>query len=358
MPNGVECRTLHKNRILHLPSVSCSHSVSSVPPLRQRLIEHVEALSGLRPKLSPKPGSGLPVFLRSRYEIQSGRLFGRHLLLALEVEGNDPNSPSEYERQLRTLESHLGAPVVLVLPALRSYVRNRLVRKGIPFIVPGSQVFLPMTLIDLRERRSAPELPGDRKRLTPAAQCLVLYHLQRASLVGMPLKEIAGTIGYSPIMLTKVKAELESAGICESIHEGRAVTLRFLHESRELWDYAQPYFSSPIRKQHLVQWKAPVPPAFLSGISALSRLTMITDDPLPTFAMCRRSFRKNLEKGVIHGCPGSEEAAARLEAWSYDPAMLSGGDTVDRLSLHLSLRDSPDERVQKQLKTLIKETQW
>jgi hypothetical protein len=33
-------------------------------------------------------------------------------------------------------------------------VRKRLVREGVPFIVPGAQMFLPMLMVDLRERFS------------------------------------------------------------------------------------------------------------------------------------------------------------------------------------------------------------
>jgi hypothetical protein len=56
-----------------------------------------------------------------------------------------------------TLRGQTGEPVVLVLPALPAYIRNRMVRCGLPFIVPGSQIFLPTARIDLRERFRQPK---------------------------------------------------------------------------------------------------------------------------------------------------------------------------------------------------------
>jgi hypothetical protein len=193
--------------------------------------------------------------------------------------------------------------------------------------------------------------------LTPAAQCLVLYHLQRDSLAQKPLQEIAKLIGYSPIMVTMVKRELESAGICEPMKEGRMITLRFLHERKELWDHVEPLLSSPC-KRNWVKWPMPDPAALVAGMSALSHLTMIGDDPLPTFALGRKFYRTHKEQGVFQGCHGSDEANACLESWSYDPRILSCGKSVDTLSLYLSLRESQDERIQQQLETLIQEFPW
>ncbi len=117
-------------------------------------------------------------------------------------------------------------------PALESYARNRLVRKNIAFIVPGSQMFLPTALIDLRERQ--PSLrPVKSDRLTPAAQCLVLYHLQRSTLSGTALQDVARKIGYTPVMLTRVRSELENAGMCESVRQGRTTRLRFLLKGKD-----------------------------------------------------------------------------------------------------------------------------
>jgi len=307
--------------------------------------------------LMPEAASALPLFLRERYAIFSARLFGRKFLLALEAEDWAGGSPGEYRKHQEALKLNLGEKVVLVLPILPSYARNRMVQMGIPFIIPGSQIFMPNAVIDLRERFPQPNARR-RETLGPAAQCTVLYHLVRGSLAGTPLKEIARKVQYSPIMLSNVKDELEAAGLCKIVRAGRSLVLEFIAAGRPLWDQVQPRLSSPVKKTRWVRWDRPAAPALLAGMSALSRRTQIAADRLPTYALSLAKAQDFLARGVYADCRDAEQAAARIEVWSYPPERLGDHEMVDPLSLFLSLRDSQDERVQQQLEQLIAEVKW
>ena len=328
-----------------------------MPTLKQRLLDYIETTSGEHLDLMPEVASALPLFLRERYGVFSTRLFGRKFLLALEAEDWEGGSPGEYGKHQETLKQNLGENVVLVLPILPSYARNRMVQMGIPFVIPGSQIFIPNTVIDLREHYPQPN-PKRREQLSPAAQSTVLYHLLRGSLAGMSLKEIAQKVQYSPIMLSKVKDELETAGICKIVRNGRSLVLEFMATGRPLWEQVQTQLSSPVKKTRWVQWDRPAPPALLAGMSALSLRTMIAADRLPTYALPLAVFQDFLERGVCMGCNDAEHATARIEVWSYPPERLGDNEVVDPLSLYLSLRDSQDERVQQQLEQLIAEVKW
>ncbi|MEI6810290.1 MAG: hypothetical protein WCN95_16345 [bacterium] len=325
--------------------------------LKERLINYLETLTGERPDLAPTADDALPLFLRERYSIFSTRLFGRKCLLVLEAEDWASGSPGEYGKHAEAIQLKLGEPVVLVLPIMPSYDRNRMVQMGIPFIVPGSQIFIPNSVIELRER--FPQ-PGARRRetLSPAAQCTVLYHILREPLAGLPLKDIALKVHYSPMMLTKVKGELETAQICKIVRSGRAMVLDFMATGRSLWQRVEPHLVSPVRKTRWVQWKDPGHPALLAGISALSRRTMIADDRLPTYALPVGLFQESLEKGICVECRDAETARAKIEVWSYHPELLGDNQMVDSLSLYLSFRHSADERIQQQLEQLIEEVKW
>lgn len=324
---------------------------------QQRLIDYLEALSGERPNLAPEKAGGLPLFLRERFDFQSIQLFGKRYVLAFEKEGWDAESPGEYENIVDLIQPKFRDTVALVISQLPSYARNRMVRLGIPFIVPGSQTFLPPALIDLRERFTQPK-SKKRKKLTPAAQCLVLFHLQCQSLENLALRDIAEKIGYSPIMLTKVKNELVATGACITARKGRSIVLEFTTGGRKLWETVQPVLSSPVKKSLWVHWDEPCYPALTAGLTALSKKTIMSDDRLPTYALQSTTFQANLERGLFRGCNGQEEANLRLESWSYNPLLFGNTKTVDPLSLFLSLRDFPDERVQEQLETLIDLIEW
>jgi hypothetical protein len=324
-----------------------------------KLLDYLDQILGERPALSEAPGlsAKLPLFLRSKYQLFTMQLLGRKCLIAIEAEDRKGESPAEYWNDAKALKLKLGEDVILVPHALPSYARNRLARQGIPFIVPGTQMFLPFLLTDLRERFRRPRSPVG-KGLTPTAQLLVLFHLQRERLDYLPLQDIAQRLGYSAMTITNVKDELESAKVCKVLRQGRTLTLQFPEFKRALWNLAEPLMSSPVKKAFWVVWKHPVYPALTAGLTALSKRSMIEDDRWPTFALFQATFLSNLEKGLYRSSPSPEENSVRLEAWTYNPLLLGDQETVDRLSLYLSLRDSPDERVQKQLEELIEGAAW
>ncbi|MEO6785231.1 MAG: hypothetical protein ABI318_03770, partial [Chthoniobacteraceae bacterium] len=229
--------------------------------------------------------------------------------------------------------------------------------KGIPFIVPGNQAFLPSALVDFREHFPKPSEKG-RSSLSPTAQITVLYHLEREPLRSLPLNSIAEKLHCSAMMLSKVKDELEEAGICKVERIGRSMTLTFPATNRDLWELARDRMTSPVKKTRWVQWRTPGYPALISGISALSRRSMLADDRLPTYALGPKMLESWLEKGTLTGCPDAEQATAKIEVWSYEPKILGGNESVDPLSLYLSLRYTADDRVQQQLERLIEEVKW
>lgn len=318
---------------------------------------YLETLIGQKPDLQPIQDLQLPLFLRKRFSFYSMELFGKQWNLAQEDESWDPGSPGEYEKQSEILRPFLKAPVVFVLSELASNARNRMVQKGIPFIVPGTQVFLPGALVDLRER--FPKSSGrGRASLSPTAQLALLYHLEREPLNGLPLKSIAEKLRCSAMMLSKVKDELEEAGICGVERNGRSMVLKFPAEKRKLWNLAQAKMTSPVKKTRWVQWNTPEYPALFSGITALSRRTMLAADRIPTYALSSNMLESWLEKGTLIGCPDEESATAKIEVWSYEPKFLGNNEAVDPLSLYLSLRYNADERVHQQLERLLEEVKW
>jgi hypothetical protein len=327
------------------------------PSTLQHLADYLETVSGTRPQLEALDVPQLPLFLRERFSFQRMDLFGRPWCIALQDRTWDTGTPGEYEKLLQTLRPLLKVPAVFVFSTLPSNTRNRLIHKGVPFIVPGTQAFLPAALVDLRER--FPGLRGKgNKLLSPTAQLTLLYHLERESLSGLPLKHIAGKLDCSAMMLSKVKDELEEARICEVKRIGRSLVLTFPTSRQALWHSARERLASPVKKTRWVRCANGPLPGLEAGITALSRRTLIADNRIPTFALGRKTFESRLEQGVLTGCPDADEASAKIEVWSYPPELLGDKKTVDPLSLYLSLHAHSDVRVQQQLERLIGEVAW
>jgi hypothetical protein len=323
--------------------------------LEKRLTDYLESITGNSTPLGSAPGEAqarLPLFLRERYQLRGLVLFGRECLLALETPGWEIGSPAEYAAHAQTMLTQFSEPVTLVIPQVASYARNRMVQAGTPFIVPGSQLFMPFMMVDLRERFSTPGTKAGQP-LTPAAQSILLYHMLRTSLQGIPLQDIAIRTPYSAMMVTRVKDEWEANGLCQTARVGRSVVVEFAANGRKLWRKAESLFTNPARKSHWISWDQPGPPAMIAGFTALSRATMVEDDPIPTWALHRKEFRSLLTNGTFRAVSGPDEANARIEEWTYEPSLLSDGPCVDPLSLVLSLRGDSDDRVQQQLQTLL-----
>ena len=320
----------------------------------QALLDYVELVTGVRPRLDgPPPNtSTVPLFLTEHYDFGEIEMFGRRVSLAFEKTQPREFSTTEYARNAAILKDRFGKDIVLVIPKLPSYVRNRLVREGVPFIVPGAQMFLPMLMVDLRERFSKAK-SRLQKKLSPVSQLVVIYQILREPETNIPLAILGNRLEYSPQAISHAQEELQAAKLCEVRRAGRMVFLDFGLRGKALWKRAEPLMTSPVRRTQWVRWGHPRARAVAAGTTALSRLSMLAEDRVATYAMRDRALGAELEKGGLLGCGGPEEADARMESWKYDPWVLAENGVADPCSLYLSLRESGDERVQKEIQLLI-----
>jgi hypothetical protein len=324
-------------------------------PTDTSLAGYIELVSGTRPRLENVPQdetANLPLFLRERYQFLRAALYGRQLYFAIEKTKPGELSAPKYASEAELLKKRLSANVILIFERLPSYLRNRFVKQGVPFIVPGTQMFLPTLMIDLREHFSKADMsiPG---KLSPTSQVVVLYHILNAPLPPEPLVRLAKRLGYSAMAMSKAQEELVAAKLCRVERAGRTILLRFELRGRDLWQKAEPLLATPVKRTYWVRWGQPRPRAVNAGVTALSQVSMLTDEQLPTCAMRDKDVVSALSKGKIVPCEGREEAQARMEAWKYDPWLLAENGTADRCSLYLSLRNNADERIQKEIQFLI-----
>ncbi|HPR22579.1 MAG TPA: hypothetical protein P5207_00315 [Candidatus Sabulitectum sp.] len=327
--------------------------------LREKTERYLREFEKTPFSLKPVSAPRLPLVLRERYKMFVSRLFGREWLLAMEADGWEARTPTEYRQHLQQIAHATGKDhIAVVLPAISAKVRNRMVQMNIPFIVPNTQIYLPLAVVNLKESYRVPQYM-EGKALSPAAQVLFLFQLQRGGLENQSFKEISRRVGYSRGWISAACAELEQNDLCRTFRKGKEQRLEFNRPPGEMWEAALPLLRSPVRKTYWVTWtRKPLPEARLAGISALSRITRLADDRNATYALKEKAVQEGLEKGHMHSCIDPYEADVLLEAWSYDPALISEGDAVDRLSLFLSLRENPDERVQSALADMMEGFPW
>ncbi len=314
---------------------------------------------GIVPKIRAWPGAGrLPYYLQDAFEFRELKLLDRLILLAIDQQPN-ARGLTNVRSQVEKLRQLAGMPVVYVTETLASYERKRLIEQKVPFLVPGNQLYLPDLGIDLREYfRKAPTAP--ETALSPATQALLITVLLRKPWrAEWQPAEVFGSLGYTPMTLSRAVKELTAAGIATLRTAGRT---RFLHTERtaaETWERARPLMRSPIKRRFwarpLPKWKAPQ--VKLAGLSALARYSMLTEPQWPIYAISPAQWKTATQAG-IETLPEPRPGACEWEVWHYNPELLPDSETVDPLSLTLSLQVNTDERVQLALDELKERFPW
>ncbi|MGF6314220.1 hypothetical protein [Pseudomonas frederiksbergensis] len=371
---------------------------------RRDLIElkvYVESVLGLKLRLKPwEHIKILPYALRDRYEFFVTQILGAECLILKERPQREA-SVADVAKHMQAINNLLakkspetGDLMIFVTDTLPSYDRKRLVEKGVQFIVPGNQLYLPAFGMDLREYyRQRLEKP---QVLSPATQSMLIQFLikgwQHQLLITRSTFEKSFT--YAKMTVTRAIKELTDLDIVRPGKEmGEAAT--FFHLSpKATWEMAKNYMRTPVKK---TLWLNAIPEAFdtpmlLAGEAALAEMSLLASPKVPCFAMTTAQFdnirglaqsdhrqKVNAAYGVEISLWGStsktakskfettspyyevpqNHAACCIQFWSYDPLYNNTATgAVDPFSLYLSLKDEHDDRVQMCLDEMMENVKW
>ncbi len=312
-----------------------------------KLQGYIEAIAGKEIPLSPfEPSDLLPLYLCG-YSFLAGEFDGvRYFFACVEKQ---MLTPTQYPNQWETLQNILSGKVIFVFEALPAMNRNRLFQLQIPFIVPDSQFYLPPG-INFSERPKRKVATGEF--LSYPAQLLVLREILFHDVSGEVQKELAVKTGYTAMSISSAVENLEQSGFCR-VEKTWKERLAYFHlQGKELWKKALPLMRSPIRKKaHISSVPENLP---LSGISALSQLSMINQEPLPVYAVY---FMDKNRKSILSPVVSEDVAKSLIEVWQYKPFTMSE-NRVDPLSLYLSMKDEDDPRIQGCLQEMMENIKW
>ncbi len=318
---------------------------------------HIKDVLGLPLRLSAwNERHSLPFYLQDRYKFAATKLLRTPCLLVI---AQAVQRTDGIRRDLERLRKQLPAATlpIYVVERLASYERRRLIEQGIPFIVPGSQLYVPDLGIDLREHfRKRRNTAFDV--FSPATQALLIVALLQPWRDTVHPAVLAQSLGYSPITISRVAQEWLAAGLTETFNLGRERWVRFLHGPRETWLQSQKHMRTPVRAIHWVQGQLKkLDHAPLAGITALSELSPLAAPATQTRALSSDQWHQALKSG-LQKVPSPDLGVLQIEVWRYGPILMQTSKTVDALSLILSLRDHADERVLQATEHLEKALPW
>ena len=295
----------------------------------------------------------LPFYLTSLYTLWKGELLNKQIYFAMYSQ-DELLTPDQFKKHMDNLSEFMKTPVVLVLKGIESYNRNRLIQKKVNFILENKQLFLPSLQVDLKDYLK-PVRPR-KKHLTPAAQYILLFHLQKQNLNPSTYRQLAEILPYNYLTISRAIESLTSFDLC-TIEGGKEKLLRFKEKKKEILIKAIPYLTNPVKKTVYINTELPDQYRILTFINALAHYTNISDAPRDHFAISARDFQMLSKQGKIPMF-SDYDGNSYVEQWKYPPIVLKDEGYVDRLSLYLTFRNTTNERIEAELETMLEKVSW
>jgi DNA-binding MarR family transcriptional regulator len=195
---------------------------------------------------------------------------------------------------------------------------------------------------------------------SPATQALLIWFLNQhpVSDTWHPF-EVAAALGYAGMTATRAVRELLQFDLFALQERGRAKHLKLIDSRRALWEKAKPYLRTPVIKTLWTYDRGilDVADARFAGESALARLSMLNEPQQPVIAIASEAVQQARQEGIFFE-PREPADAIAVQIWRYIPNMLAKEKIVDPLSLWLSLKNNPDDRIQMALDDIEENFLW
>lgn len=295
-----------------------------------------------------------PSFIGRTYSLYETRILGRHCIIVARL--GDTATPADIAKHIDIVRNATHATVAFATMTISAHNRSRLIGQGVPFIVPGNQLYIPDLAIDLREHfRASRHRQADG--LSPAAQTVLFHHILNLDRNVTTPSLLAERLHYSAMSIGRAFDDLATTGLAETVRHGKERRIHFKAEGRHLLEEATPLLRSPVRSLKFVRGSAFGAHLKLAGETALSHLTDLASPRLETFAVAASDWKAISQTANLVETD-RDEANCIVETWSYDPAALSDTNTVDVLSLYTQFRDHRDERVAMAADRLLENLPW
>lgn len=310
----------------------------------ESLKKYILEILGVKISLVQWENKGIiPFYLINIYDIYETNLLNIPYLFVINKE-NVEITPATIKIHLDQIQKKSEKTCIFIQKTTTSYNRKRFIEHHIPFIIPGNQMYLPEIGVDLREF-----FKKSKKRknvISPATQAVIINSLLNKNKFSFTLSELAYTLNYTSMTISRVIDELECLEIGNSSRKGKERILSFEASKSELWEKSKEMMRSPVKKRIWVKGEKP---KVQSGLSALSKITQIASPNISTYAIGSKEWK--MKKLVEF--PDREGATFELEVWHYDPSLFAINGVADPYSLYLSLQDSEEERVEAALEEMM-----
>ena len=299
---------------------------------------------------------GMPFLLQNTYGFFGIKLLNLEIVLIINRNDQDI-SPAVVRKHMDMVKAEDDNNIIYVKKHVTAYNRKRMIEHGLPFIIPGKQMFLPMLAIDLREHFLQKQKPVNL--LSPSAQVLALYFIYNQlpfSKKNMSPTALAKELGYSKMTMTRAIREITTVLSSQS-DEHSSEILYEQYIGKNLWEKIKLHMTNPVAKRLYCQIsQSELDYSFRAGgLTALSQSTQINPPETPVVVFEKSEWKKFAEYNRVIELLDIETGVFEIEIWSYQPGLLTKDNSIDPLSLYLSLENMNDERIAIELTALLEE---
>ena len=305
--------------------------------------------------------AGLPSFLPQRYDFLVALIGHQPCLFAADRDTADA-TPVEVAKHVARIESAFDGVVIYATRTLAADRRSRLVAGGVPFVVPGNQLYIPPLALDLRENFHARPKRG-LDQLSPVAQAVLFYgilyrHELRANSDSRTPSQLASAVGYSAMSVGRAFEELARVNLAIIKKRGRSKEIEFDADGRALIEVARPLLRDPVRGRKFIRGRPISPPMKMAGETALGNITGLSPPRVAQWAMHSDEWASLTAIHDFELVREEDQADVTIELWYYLPDVLTEYITVDPLSLYAQHWDSQNERVAKAAEDVLDHVPW
>ena len=288
----------------------------------------------------------VPNYIHARYRLQEVLLDGRKAVFVYPK--TELDSINAVKKHLDRIQKTMDASAVLVPTHLTYRQKEYLLHDHIPFIVEGRQIYLPFMAAYLQERGDGEKT--EIANMLPSAQLLLLHYIYHGC--GELLTSgAAEALSFTATSISRASRQLEDLGLIRTEKRGVQKVIYSDKGSKELFETAKSYLMNPVKRTIYVSKTKIKDKLLVSGYSALSEYSMLNPPAVEYFAAGSVTAWNKSSSGRLQN---SDDQCA-IELWRYDPKKLTDGNSVDRLSLALALREDRDERVEEAIEEMLSE---
>lgn len=318
------------------------------------VLDYLNQTLGLEATMTPwAEAEKFPLYLRNGKKYFLLHIGGVECIL---IEADEKNfSLPTFHKQMAKLP---GQPehIVLCFKRLESRQRKALIEAQLPFIVPGSQVYLPFLGIVLQERmKSVKTVP---EKLSPSAQLILLHLIYEPTVQPIRKVDLAKQLELSAMNVTRAVQELEALELVTVERFGRSDYVSAIDFGKSLYEKALPYMIDPVQKRLYVRKNEKFAELPMAGENALETHSMLNEPQIECKAISRKKYKELDGIEEIDPAWSNSRDYIRLELWKYDPQPLAVYHAVDVISLALSLRENTDERVEQAVEEMLEGYKW